>query len=239
MILLVRATIPGQYERRPKCVRLVSYHKPSGIPKLLLSGASSDFENSATSTRQQRPHVKVATGAKPDGDHGGKGQRKQVDGTPQEDIHYGEEAEAVTVGEDHEEKIDKTLVNAAKVIQDAYRRHLERKRTPAVRKIQAAYRQYLKRKSARKGVNATQVQYWDLLRKRSTEMKWTKDSQHYLLFRVPLAYILVSLDVIKTFAESGKKEAKKRLMTADHKGIEEEMESINQYGYDNVNCILY
>ena len=236
MILLVRATIPGPHERRPKYVRLVSYNKLDGVPGLLLSGASCDLRSDATPARQQRPHVGAATGAQSGGDHDIQGQQKHIDGTPQEKIHDGEEAEAVTTGGDHEEEIDETLVNAARVIQDAYRHHWERKRIPAIRKIQAAYRRYLKRKSvARKGIDATQAEYWDLLRKRSMEMKWSKDSPYYLLFRVPLAYILVCLDVIATFAGSGKKEANKRLVAPGHMGIEDLMETITQYGYDNVN----
>lgn len=235
MILLMRATIPGPHARRPKYVRLVSYNRLDGVPKLLLSGKSSDLSG-ATSAQQQRPHVGVVTGAQQaGGDHDIQGQQKRIDGTPQEKIHDGEEAEAVTAGGDHEEEIDETLVNAARVIQDAYRRHWERKRTPAIRKIQAAYRRYLKRKRVvRKGIDATQAQYWDALRKKSMEMEWSKDSRYYLLFRVPLAYILVCLDAIATFARSGKNEANRRLVAPGHMGIEDLMETITQYRYDSV-----
>lgn len=237
----MRATIPGPHEWRPKYVRLVSYHRLGEVPGLLLSGASSTLRNDATSTRQQQPHVEAAMGTQPDGDRYGQGQQKHIDGTAQERIHDEKETEVVTASGDHEEEIDETLVNAAKVIQDAYRHHWERKRTPAVRKIQAAYRRYLKRKRVvHKGIDPTQAHYWNLLRKRSMKIEWSKGSRYYLLFRVPLAYILVCLDVIKAFTESGKKEAKKHLMTADHRGIEEQMEAINQHGYYNsVNCILY
>ena len=235
MILLMRATIPGPHERRPKYVRLVSYNRLDGVPKLLLSGKSGDLSG-ATSARQQRPHVGAATGAQPGGDHGIQGQQKHIDGTPQEKIHDGGEAEAVTAGGDHEEEIDETLVNAARVIQDAYRRHWERKRTPAIRKIQAAYRRYLKRKSVvRKGIDTAQAQYWDVLRKKSMEMEWSKDSRYYLLFRVPLAYVLVCLDTVATFARSGKNEANRRLVAPGHMGIEDLMETITQYRYDSVN----
>ena len=54
----------------------------------------------------------------------------------------------------------------------------------------------------------------------------------------PLAYVLECLDVIKAFAES-EKEANKRLMTTDYRGVEEPMEAINQHKYGNVNCALY
>jgi hypothetical protein len=236
MILLVRATIPSPHQRRFQYVRLVAYNRLDEVPKLVLPGAPTVLRSgAATFTPRQRPHVGAATGARPDGGHDGQGQQKHIDGTPQERMNDGKETEVVTTGGDHEEEIDETLVNAARVIQDAYRHHRERKRTPAARKIQAAYRRYLKRKrAARKGIDATQAQYWEILRKESTETEWSKDSQYYLLFRVPLAYILVCLDAIKSFAESGKKEAKKLLMTADHRGIEEQMGAIDQYGYDSV-----
>jgi len=235
MILLMHATIPSPHERRPKYVRLVSYNRLDRVPKLLFSGKSSDLRSGTTSAHQQRPYVEVATRAQPCGDHDIQGQQKHIDGTSQEKIHDDEEAEAVMTGGNQEE-IDEALVNPTRVIQDAYHRHWERERTPAIRKIQAAYRRYLKRKSVvRKGIDATQAQYWDDLRKKSMEMEWSKDSRYYLLFRVPLAYILVCLDVIATFARSGKNEANRRLVAPDHMGIEDLMETTTQYRYDGVN----
>jgi len=240
MVLLVHTGTPDIYERRPKYVRLVSYNILDEVPGVLLPGGPNSLGSGTISVRQQQPHVEAATGTQPDGGHDRRRQQKHIDGAPQERIHDGKEAEAVTAGGDHKEEIDETRVNAAKVIQDAYRRHLERKRTPAVRKIQAAYRRYLKRKSAaHQGTGATEAHYWHLLRKRSKKMKWSKDSQYYLLFRVPLAYILVCLDVIGAFAESGKKEANKRLMAADHSGTDDLMEVVEQHKYDSVNCTPY
>ena len=140
---------------------------------------------------------------------------------------------------DHEEEINDPRINAAKVIQDAYRRRLEWKRAGAAQKIQAAYRRHLKRKSTvRKRIDATQA-YWDLLRKKSMEMEWPKDSRYYLLFRVPLAYILVCLDIIGAFADSGKKEANKRMKTARNKDLEKLDETRKQYMYDSVDSTLY
>ena len=107
----------------------------------------------------------------------------------------------------------------------------------AARKIQTAYRCHMKqRRVVRKGIDATHAHYWDLLRERSTEIEWPKDSQYCLLFRAPLADILVCLDVIKAFAES--KEANKRMRTASHKDPERLMEAGNQYRCDTVGCIL-
>lgn len=116
----------------------------------------------------------------------------------------------------------------AKKVQAAYRQHLERIRpvwnSTAV-KIQVAYRRYLKRKSiVPTRIDAAQANYWRLLRERSVEMEWPNDSRYYLLFRVPLAYILVCLDRIEALFKSGKKGGTKK--TTLHR-------------YDNVDCILY
>jgi hypothetical protein len=70
-------------------------------------------------------------------------------------------------------------------------------------------------------------------------MEWSKDSRYYLLFRVPLAYILVCLDVIGAFVESEKKEAKKRLTAEDDKDLEELMEVLRQHRCDSVGFTLY
>jgi hypothetical protein len=290
MILLVHTTVPGPYGQRPEYVRLVTYNTLDELPQLLLSTAPSASRTSVTPAHQERQRVKAGAGVPPDDNEDGRAQQEHVE-ISQERVDHGKEAEAVTSGGDHE-GIEETRVNAAKAIQDAYRRHserkrtgaaqkiqatycrylkrrrtsaaqkiqttylryLKRKRTGAAQKIQATYRRYLKRKrtsAAQKiqttyrrylkqksvvgqGIDATQAHYWHLLRKRSLEMGWIKDSRYYILFRFPLAYILVCLDVIKSFAESGKKEAKKLLMTAGHRGIEGQMEVINQYGYDSV-----
>jgi hypothetical protein len=235
MILLLHATTPHPYRQLSRHIRSVSYDRLNEVPKLLLSTTPSALKTGVTLTLPQRSRVKVATRAQPDSDYDEQGQQKHIDSMPQGRIHDEKEAGAVTASGDYEEEIDETLVNAARVIQDAYRHYCERKRTPAARKIQAAYRRYLKRKRAtRKGIDATQAQYWEILRRESTETEWSKDSQYYLLFRVPLAYILVCLDAIKSFAESGKKETKKLLMIADHRSIEEHMGAIDQYGYDSV-----
>lgn len=85
----------------------------------------------------------------------------------------------------------------------------------AAKTIQVAYRRYLKRKDVdRKEVDKTQAHYWNPLRQRSSEMKWSKDSQYYILFRVPLADILICLDVLKVFFDSQKKNANKRMKDA-------------------------
>ena len=142
-------------------------------------------------------------------------------------------------GGDYEEEIDEIQVKAAKVIQGAYRRHLEWKQAGAARKIQAAYCRHLKRKRVvRQGIDAIQAHYWHLLRRRSMEMEWSRNSQYYLLFRVPLAYILVCLDATRTFAESKKKEVRKRLVTEDPTGLEELMEVLRQHRCDDVDCAL-
>jgi len=237
IILLLHSTIPGPQQRPPKHVRPVTYNRLGQVPRLLLSPPSA-LEAGVTPVYHHQQHIEAVTGVQPDSDHGGHGQHERIDMT-EDRIPDGKETDVVISGGDHGE-IDEARVDAAKVIQGAYRRHLERKLGPAARKIQRAYCRYLKRKRVvRTGIDAAQARYWNLLRKRSMEMEWTKGSQYYVLFRVPLAYILVCLEVIKAFVESEKKVAQKRMMTEDHKGLEESMEALNRYRYDNANFTLY
>jgi len=239
MILLLYAALPSPQGWRSKYVRPVSHDRLDEVPKLLLSTVSGAFKTGAALAHWQWPYVDPTAGVQPDDDHGGQGGQKHID-VPEERITNGKEAEVVVSGGDQEEEIDESRVNATRVIQDAYRRHLERKRAGAARKIQVVYRRYWKRKTIiRMGIDATQARYWHLLRKRSKEMEWTKDSRYHLLFRVPLAYILVCLDVIKAFAESEKKEAKKRVMTEGNRELEDLMEALDHYRYDSVDYILY
>lgn len=236
MILLAHVDLPGSYERRPECLRLVPYTRLDEVPKLLL-GDPTALAN-VTILRRPQPRVEAATEVRPDGDHRGHDQQKLVDDVPQENVTEGKEVEVAGIV-DHEEEIDESRINAAKVIQDAYRRHLDRKRTPAVRKIQAAYRRHLKRNVIRKGIDATQVQNWELLRKKSSKMKWTKDSQYYLLFRVPLADILTCLDTIKTMSETEKKKANKRMNSSNNQDLDDVMDLITKIRCDSVYYVLY
>jgi hypothetical protein len=239
MILLLHTAILGPPGWRSKYVRLVSYDRLGEVRKLLLSTAPNALRTGPTPVHPQRSHIEVATGVQPDGDHDGEGQKKYID-VPRESIAEDKEAEVDMPGGDHEEEIDEIRPNAAKRIQDAYRRYLERKRGDAAKKIQAAYRRRLKRKRiVRKGIDATQAHYWNLLRKRSVEMKWSKNSRYYLLFRVPLAYVLVCLDTIKAFIESEKKEAKKLVMAEHHEKLEELTETLTQHRCGSIDCTLY
>ena len=238
MILLLHTATPGPYEQPLEHVRPVSYNLLDDVPQLLLSIPPGALRTGPTRSHQQRPHVEEATGAPPGDNSDGQGEQKRIS-IPQEGAADGKEAEAIISDRDYEEEIYETRVNAAKTMQDAYRCHLEQKRAGAAKKIQAVYLCHLKRRSVgRTGINTTLAHYWDLLRKRSMEMEWSKDSRYYLLFRVPLGYILVCLDAIKVFAEF-KKETKKRMMTEDHKGLEESMEAISQHRCVDIDCILY
>jgi len=220
-----------------KHVRTVSYDQLDGVAKLLLSAPGVLGAGTSPACRQQ-PHVRAVTGAQHDSDCDGQGQHGHTD-IPEDSIFDGKEANVVISAVNNEE-IDETRADADKSIQDAYRRYLEQKQVPAARRIQRAYRRYLKQKRVvRTGIDATQAQYWDLLRKRSMEMKWTKGSQYYVLFRVPLAYILVCLEVIEAFAESEKKVTQKRIMTEDHKDLGELTKTLSRYRYDSVDCTVY
>jgi len=219
-----------------KHVRTVFYDRLDGIPKLLLP-APDALGTGTTPAYRQQPHIGAVTGAQHDSDHDGQRQRGHAD-IPEDSIFDGKEANVIS-GANNEE-INETRANAAKVIQDAYRRYLERKQGPAARKIQRAYRRYLERKRVvRTEIDATQARYWSLLRRRSMEMRWPKGLRYYILFRVPLAYILVCLEVIEAFVGSERKAAGKRLMTGSYKGFEESMKTLNRYRCDSVNPTLY
>lgn len=227
MILLLHDSIPGPYGRPLNHIRTVVYDRLEEVPTLLLA----DPSTLRAPPQHQRLRVGGTAAAQPDGDYDGQEQGVNM---AQERITEENEAEEGTGSSgDHEpDTADKSKVEAAKAIQGAYRRHLGRKRAVrdgAAKKIQAAYLRHLKRKSiVRKGIDATQARYWHLLRKRSMEMEWTKESRYNLLFRVPLAYILVCLDVIGGFVESKKKEFKKRMATEDNRGLEELMDAVQQ-----------
>jgi len=227
MILLLHDSIPGPYGRPLNHIRTVSYGRLEEVPTLLLA----DPSTLRAPAQHQRWRVGGAVTEQPDSGYDGQEQGVNI---PQERIAEENEAEEGTGSSgDHEpDTADKRKVEAAKAIQIAYRRHLGRKRAirdGAAKKIQAAYLRHLKRKSiVRKGIDATQARYWHLLRKRSMEMEWTKESRYNLLFRVPLAYILVCLDVIGGFVESKKKESKKRMTTEDNRGLEELMDAVQQ-----------
>ena len=239
IILLLHTATPGPDAPPPKYVRPVFYDQLYEVLELLLLKAPSTLRTDTIPTNRRWPHDGAATGVQPGSDHGGRRRRKRTE-IPGERIAPGREAEVAVPGGDHEEETDKTQVDTAKVIQDAYHRDLERKRAGAARKIQVAYRRHLEGKAVvREGFDATQAYYWRLLRKRSTKMEWPKDSRYYLLFRVPLAYILACLDTIKVFVESEKKEAKKRMMTEAHGGLEELMKALDQYRYGGAEYTLY
>ena len=220
IILLLHIGTIGPHEPGPKHVRPVYYNTLDEVPELLLSTTLSALRIDTTPAHQRWPRVGTATGVRPDSNHGRQRQQKRIE-MREERVVDGKEAAVAIPSGSCEEKISGTRVNAAKVMQAAYHRHLKGKGT------------------IREGIDAIQVQYWRLLRKRSMEMEWTQDSRYYLLFRVPLAYILVCLDTIKAFTESEKKQAKKRMGTEDHRGLEELMEALNQYRYEGTGHPLY
>ena len=234
MILLLRYAASGQREGLPEHVHPVTYRSLNEVPELLLSNAPSVMRTIATRPRRQQPQVEPTTGVKPSGDHYEQGKQTPID-TPQEKLSDVQEAEVEPCDGDHEQDIDEIQVNAVKCTEDIDCHHSERERAVAARKIQAIYRRYLKRKNVvRKGMDETQAHFWHLLRKRSREMKWSKDSQYYLLFRVPLGDILVCLDVVGAFFESKKKDANERMGDIQNKELEELMEARNEYRYGGV-----
>ena len=235
MILLLHKNIPGPRGGWPEHVFPVVYDTLDGVPKLLLSKAPGPLGTIFTPVQQQQ-RVEIITQAQLDGDHDGQPQPIPID-APQEGVTDIKEAEADRLDSRHEE-FNETQVKAAKVIQAAYSRHLERKRVAAALKIQAACRRYLRRKNiARKGIDESRVQYWKPLRERSEEMEW-EDSRYYLLFRVPLADVLICLDLIWAFLKAEKKDANKRMGAQKKKDGEELMDVIGKYMYDSTSFAL-
>jgi len=159
MILLVHAGTPGSYERRLKYVRLVSYNRLDGVPKLLLSMPPNALRSDTTPARQQLPRAEVVTRVQPSSDYDGQRQKGRAE-MPQERITDGKGAETNMFGGDHEEEI--------KEIRDT------------------------------------------------------------------LAYVFECLDVIKAFAESEKKKAKRRMMTEENENLEELTETLNKHRCDGV-----
>jgi hypothetical protein len=241
MILLLHKAIPGLHGGWPEHVRPITYNTLDDVPRLLLLEPPSAIRTGITRSPQQQQHAEGATEAQP-----GQHHVEQRRPTPV-DASWKEAAEGDEAGVDRpdlqcEQEFDETRVNAAKVIQDAYRgyrRHFEQKRASAARKIQFAYRRHLARKNhVRKGTNGGRAQYGHLLHMRSREMEWSKDSRYYLLFRVPLVDILVCLDTIGAFFQSEKKEATRRIMDPQTKDHEELIRIIDQYRYERTDRTL-
>jgi hypothetical protein len=234
MILLLHTTIRSPQGWRSKYVRPVFHNRLDEVPKLLLSTTPGALRAGATLPHKHELTVEPTNGVQSNDDHDGQERQKHID-IPEEKIADTKELEVVTSGEE----VDKILVNAARTIQGAYRRRLERKRAAAARKIQVAYRRRLKRKNiVRMGIDATQAHYWHILRKESMKMEWAKGSHYYLLFRVALGYVLACLDTIKAFAQLEKNEAKKRVMTEGNKQLEDLMEALDNYRCGNTDCTL-
>ena len=102
-------------------------------------------------------------------------------------------------------------------------------RVCAADKIRAAYSCYLKRKDVvLKGIDVAQADRWCSLRQRSKEMEWPKNSQYYILFRVPLGSVLACLDTIARFLSSEKVKVSRRVMKAGGKGLEAAMEDFKK-----------
>jgi hypothetical protein len=243
MILLLHKDIPGRDGGWSEHVCPITYYTLCDVPRLLLSKTPSAIRTGITCGQHQQQHAEGAMETQPDRHHDQQRRPKPVD-TPWKGVAESKETEADRPGSQHKQEFDsKIRINAAKVIQDAYRayrRHFEQKRASAARKIQAAHRRHLKRKNAvHKEIIESQAQYGHLLHMRSREMEWSKDLQYYLLFRVPLADILESLNTIGAFFQSEKKRANKRTVDPQNMDHGELMKAVDQYRYESVDCTLH
>ena len=241
MILLLHKAIPGLHGRWSDHVFPVAYDTRDGIPELLLSNPPRAVRTVITRASQQQQHAKKVTEAQPNRDHDKQSQPTPTD-APQSEVVDTKEVKVDRPDPQREQVSDETRAKAAKAIQGAYRayRHrLEQKQVIAACKIQAAYRRHsIRRNIVRKGIDESQARFWTLLRERSREMKWPKDSRYYLLFRVPLGDILVCLNTVGAFLASRKKEANKRITDTEKKGQGDFAKAGDQYRYDRVGCAL-
>ena len=102
-------------------------------------------------------------------------------------------------------------------------------RVDAAKTIQGIYRRHLRRKDAvPKGIDVAQADRWRSLRQSSKEMEWPKNSQYYILFRVPLGSVLACLDTIAGFLSSEKGRANQKMKKAGGKDLEAAMEVFNK-----------
>ena len=105
-------------------------------------------------------------------------------------------------------------------------------RVYAAEKIQTSYRRHLKRKNVQavvlKGADANQTDLWHILRQRSKEMGWSRDSQYYILFRVPLGSILACLGTIAGFLGPERGRAKEKMEIAEGKELEAATDASNK-----------
>ena len=102
-------------------------------------------------------------------------------------------------------------------------------RVDAAKTIQGVYRRHLRRKDAvPKGIDVAQADRWRILCQSSKEMEWPKNSQYYILFRVPLGSILACLDTIAGFLSSEKGRANQKMKEAGGKDLEAAMEVFNK-----------
>lgn len=235
MILLLHKTLPGPCGRWSEHVFPITYDTLGGVPKLLLAKVPSTIRADVTHNQPKQRPEETETEAQLKRNHGEKQQPDPVDASWKK-VVKSKGVEMNRLDSHKEQDCEEIRINAAKMIQDAYRahrRHLKQKRVSAARKIQVAYRRHLKRKNVvRKGIDELRVHYWRVLRMRSREMEWSKDSRYFILFRVPLADILVCLDIVGTFFQSEKKEANKRMVDPQNNNHEELNKAVDQYRYE-------
>ena len=225
MVLLLHKAIPSRHGRWSEHVFTVTYDSLDEVPELLLSKAPRAVRAGGPRAQEQQQRIES---------HDEQRQPTPTE-TSREEIVESKEAEVDRPDPHREQEFTEDQADASKLTQDAYRHDFEQNRAAAAQKIQAAYRRHLQRKEvARRGVDEVQARYWRLLRQSSREMEWSKDSRYYILFRVPLADILVCLDTIGSFFQSGKKEANKRMGGAQQKDYHELIEVSNRYRYDRI-----
>lgn len=207
LILLIHSKAPWPFGWRASFARLVVYDRLEDIS----SGVA--FQTSKQVGEQTLPYpgqpMAVAVDNQVHGNHDGTHEQD----IPLENIAEDDHEQDLESQEDHEVQTPELQAknDAARKIQTACTRHLERK------------------KAVPTGIHAVRARFWSQLQARAAEMTWNHPSRYKLILQGPMVHVLVCLDLLGAAADSAKREVKKRAKVAHHEELEELMESQKRY----------
>jgi hypothetical protein len=208
LILLLYSKSPRPYGWESKFARPVIYDRLEDV----ISGIAFQTSKHLDGPPMFHPSQfnTVATDSQVYGNHGGDREQEDV---PHESAMEDDNEQDLIVQDSHEGPTPElqAKIDAARKIQAAGIRHLERK------------------KAIPTGIHATRARFWSQLQARAAGMTWGSSSRYKLILQGPLVHILVCLDVIGAAADSAKRDVKKRSKTAHHRELEELMESQARY----------
>lgn len=208
LILLLYSRSPLPYGWKSKFGRPLFYDRLEDV----ISGTAlraSKHPDEPPTLHPSQPSTSE-TVSRVDGNHGGERGRED---TPHENVMEDDDEQDLVAQEEHEAPSPElqAKIDAARKIQAACVRHLERK------------------KAVPTSIHATRVRFWSQLQERAAGMAWSHPSRYKLTLQGPLVHVLVCLDVIGAAAGSAKRNVKKRSKAAHHEELEELMESQARY----------